>query len=133
MILLAFSPLLVIWILAWFRRGYMPGQVIALIAALVVIACAAIWNKAVTLEETEILQGWPPFRTRIEYGEISRIHRIYVSTRYGSVLCLAISATHAKKDIVLPMKSFGLEKRARLVGILTAKAPQARIDSTIGL
>ncbi len=129
-IVIACLPVFVLWSLVWWKRGPAVAPPIALIAALVALGCVQLRNKAVTLDDGAIVQGWPPFRTRIAYHEIARIHHVFVSTRYASVACLAIAAAAETKtkEIVLPMKSFSLEKRRRLVRLLQAKAPQARID-----
>jgi hypothetical protein len=129
MILLAvFSPLFVLWGLMWLRKGYVIAPPIILIAALVVLALYQLRNKTLMLGDSEIVQGWPPFRTTIQYHEIARIHHIFVSSRYASSPCLAISSAEGNKQILLPMKSFSLDKRRRLVKFLRVRAPQARID-----
>lgn len=99
-----------------------------ILAAIFVFASAQIGNKAIRLSDWEITQGFPPFRAQIPYSEIARIHRVHISTRYSTAVCLAISAAGEKKQIVLPVKSFGAEKRKQLIQILRERALQARID-----
>jgi hypothetical protein len=127
-LLIAFSPLFAICGLGWWVRGSVNAPLIEMIAALFAVALYLVTNKTVRLDLWEISQGWPPFRTKIAYHEIARIHHIYISSRYGSTLCLAISAAGDKKKIALPVKSFGVTKRKKLMGILMMKAPQARVD-----
>ena len=127
-LLIAFSPMVLIWALCWWRRGPANSPPFAIIAALVVAGLYIVWSKTVRIDLAEISQGWPPFRTRIAYHEIARIHRIYVSSRYASTICLAISGISDKKKIVLPLKSFGVAKRRKLIRILELKAPQTRVD-----
>jgi hypothetical protein len=129
-LLIAFSPLLLIWGLGWWRRGSANTPLIAMIAALGVAGLYLVWNKTVRVDLSEISQGWPPFRTRISYHHIGRVRRIYVSSRYGSTLCLGIAEVSSKKKIVLPLKSFSLAKRKQIVEILKMRAPQARIDAS---
>jgi hypothetical protein len=129
-LLVAFSPLFAIWGLGWWIRGTVNAPLIEMIAALFVVALCIVTNKTVKLDLGEISQGWPPFRTKIAYHEIARIHRIHISSRYGSTLCLAISAVSGKKNIALPVKSFGVAKRKKLMEILTVKASQARVDAS---
>jgi hypothetical protein len=125
-------PVFAIWALAWFRRGRVVGwQPGLLIVATLVMGWLQLTNKAVKLYDFEIVQGWPPFRTRIAYHDISRVHHIFVSSRYASASCLAISSAREDKKIVLPLKSFGPEKRRRLMRILEINAPQARIDPNL--
>ena len=127
-LLAVFSPLFVLWGLAWLRKGSVIALALILIAGLVVVALYQLRNKTLQLDDSGVVQGWPPFRTTIEYHEVSRIHHIFVSTRYASSPCLAISSAARNKQIVLPMKSFSLDKRRRLVKFIRARAPQARID-----
>jgi hypothetical protein len=126
-ILIAVSPLFLLWGLVWLRKGFASWPVVALIAALVALGWLQLSFRAVRVGESGIVQGYTPLVTRIAYQDISRIHRVFVSSRYGSTSCLAISAA-GDKQIVLPMKSFSLEKRNHLVKLLMAKAPQARCD-----
>jgi hypothetical protein len=128
MLLVVFSPLFVLWGLVWLRKGSVIAPVIILIAGLVVIALYQLRNKTLMFDDSEIVQGWPPFRTTIQYDEIARIHHIFVSSRYASSACLAISSVAGNKQIVLPMRSFSVDKRRRVVEFVRAQAPQARID-----
>ena len=107
-ILLALSPLYGIWALAFLRRGPPAAawQVWLLIAALTGFGLAQLRNKAVILDENGIVQGWWPFHKCIAYCDVARIHHIFVSNRYASTACLAISPEGGRKNIVLPMKSF---------------------------
>jgi hypothetical protein len=131
MLLAVFSPLFVIWGLAWLKKGSVVAPTIILIGGLVVIGLCQLRNKTLELDDCEIVQGWLPFRTSIQYHEIARIHHIFVSSRYGSSPCLAISTGPKNKKIVVPMRSFNLTKRRQLVGILKVKAPQARFDPNV--
>ncbi len=130
-LLLAFSPLLVIYVLVWLRRGSISPWILILIAGLVVGGLFQLRSKTVTLGDREIAQGIRPFYRRIAYDDIRRIHHISVSSRYGSSPCLAISASPHSKDIVLPMRSFSRAKRVCVVQFIKMKAPQARIDPTV--
>lgn len=127
-LLAVFSPLFVLWGLVWLRKGSVFPPVIILIAGLVVIGLYQLTNKTLKLDDSRIVQGWPPFRTTIQYHEIAHTHHIFVSSRYASSPCLAISSAARNKQIVLPMKSFSVDKRRRLVKFIRARAPQARID-----
>jgi hypothetical protein len=128
-LLIGFSPLFVIWALGWWIRGSVNAPLIAMILVLTAVALYLVTNKTVRLDLWAVSQGWP-FKTKIAYHEIARIHHIYISSRYASTLCLAISAVGAKKRITLPLRSFGVPKRKKLMGILKMKAPQARVDAS---
>jgi len=128
-LLLAFSPLVAIYALLWLKRGSIPFSVTILIVALVVAGLVQLKSRTVTLGDHEILQGWPPLGSRIAYQEIRRIHHRSVTSRYGSSPCLAISAARKSKEILLPLRSFNLAKRVRLVQLLRSKAPQAQVDT----
>jgi hypothetical protein len=126
-LLIGFSPLFVIWALGWWIRGSVNAPLIAMILVLTAVALYVVTNKAVRLDLCGVSQGWP-FKTKIAYHEIARIHHIYTSSRYASTLCLAISALGDKKRITLPLRSFSVAKRKKLMEILKLKAPEARVD-----
>ncbi len=128
MLLAVFSPLFVLWGLVWLRKGYVDKSVFIVIAGLVVIGMYQLRNKTLQLFDSRIVQGWPPCRTAIQYHEIAHVHHTFVSSRYGSSPCLAISSAEQNKRIVLPMKSFSVDKRRRLVQFIRMRAPQARVD-----
>jgi hypothetical protein len=118
MLALAFSPIFLIWLLAWLKRGNVVKPAFPLLVALLALGFCLVQlaNKVVILDESGLNQGWPPFRTAIAFHEVARIHHIFVCNRYASVACLAISAVGDHKKIVLPMKSFSREKRRRPSG-----------------
>jgi hypothetical protein len=130
-LLLAFSPLAAIYAVLWGKRGTIPFSVTMVVVGLVVVALLQLKSRTVTLGEQEMVQGWPPLGSRIAYHEIRRIHHRFVSSRYGSSPCLAISAgpKGKEKEILLPLRPFNLAKRVRLVEWLKVKAPQARVDA----
>lgn len=130
-LLVACSPLWLTYLILWLRRGPLPVSITAITLGLVSWALLNLRNRTVTLGEHELVQGLPPFSRRIAYHEIKRIHHIFVSSRYGSSPCLAISAGSKRKEIVLPMRSFSLSKRVQLVQLLKMKAPQASVDPTV--
>jgi hypothetical protein len=63
-----------------------------------------------------------------EHRSGSSIRHIFVSSRYASSAWLAISSVAGNKQIVIPMKTFSVDKQSRVVEFLRARAPQARID-----
>jgi len=130
-LLLVFSPLVAIYAVLWGKRGTIPFSVTMVVVGLVVVALLQLKSRTVTLGEQEMVQGWPPLGSRIAYHEIRRIHHRFVSSRYGSSPCLAISAgpKGKEKEILLPLRPFNLAKRVRLVEWLKVKAPQARVDA----
>jgi hypothetical protein len=130
-LLAAYSPLLLVYFILWLRRGSIPFSVTVIALALVVLGVLLLRNRTVTLHDHEVVQGGSPFSRRIAYHDIKRIHHIFVSSRYGSSPCLAISAGSKSKEIVLPMRSFSLNKRVHLVQLLKTRAPQAVVDPTV--
>lgn len=133
MIGLAMVPVLGIWVAAWWKRGTLVTPALPLIAGVALLGWFQLANKTLTLDSSGIVQGWPPFRNRIEYPEIGRIHYVAVSSRYASVHCLAVTSNANRKEIRLPTKSFSLAKRKHLVAFLKQRAPQVLIDKTVAL
>lgn len=127
-LILVFSPIYILWILASLRRGGGMQVPFLLVTGLLVFGLLYLHNKSVRIGDLELVQGWPPFRTTIPYHEIARIHHVFVSNRYASVACLAISSRGETRRILLPLRSFGIEKRRSLVDLLRTRAPQARAD-----
>ena len=70
-LLAVFSPLFVIWGLVWLNKGSVTAPVFILIAGLVVIRMYQLRNKSLQLFDCGIVQGWPPFRTAMQYHEIA--------------------------------------------------------------
>lgn len=129
MLLLAFSPLFLLWGLGWWRNGSVNSALLEMIVAVCLVGMLVVWNRTVRIGLADMSQGIPPFRTRIAFGEIDRIHNIYIPTRYAATHCLAVSTASDRQRLVLPMKSFGAAKRKMLVEIVQAKAPQVRVDA----
>src|ERR1700682_2421944 len=111
----ALSPLVALWTAVWLKRPDTALSAVPAIAVTFVIGYVALIARAVSVDDTGITQGWPPFATRIAYAEIGRIQHVVVSSRYGSSPNLAITARGGRKEIKLPMRSFNLPKRQRLV------------------
>src|ERR1041385_4615574 len=129
-LLAVFSPLLLLYGLVWIKRGSLSPWISFLIIGLVISALVQLRNRTVTLGDEEIRQGIRPLGRRMAYRDIKQIHHIYITSRYGGSSCLVVSGTQ-RRDIVLPMRSFSRNKRVRLVQLLQAKAPQARVDPTV--
>jgi hypothetical protein len=131
MLTLTVSPVLALWTVVWLRRPTSGASAIPVVGGLLVLVFVSLIARTVSIDETGITQGWRPFATRIAYADIDHIHHVSISSRYGSSPCLAITPRGGRTAIRLPMKSFNLQKRRRLVKLLTERAPGARIDRTV--
>src|SRR5262249_16084723 len=127
----AFSPLVVLWAIVWWRRPETAVPAIPMVGARLLFGWAALFARTVTVSDSGIRQGWWPFSTRVDYADASRIHHVSVSHKSGVSPTLAITARAGRKEIRLPMKSFSLQKRQQLVRLLVERAPGARVDGTV--
>ena len=127
----ALSPIIVIWTIVWLKRPDTAMSAVPAVAMLFVGVCASLAARTVTLDDIGLSQGWRPFATRIPYADIDRIHHVFLSSRYGSSPCLAVTANRGRKEIRLPMKAFNLQKRRQLVTLLIERAPRARVDRAV--
>ena len=107
------------------------GFVLLVVGVVLVLVYVSLIVKTVTVDDSGLTQGWRPFATRSAYGDVGRIHHVFVSSRYGSSPNLAITARDGREAIRLPMKSFSLEKRRRLVARIMKRSPSVHIDSHI--
>jgi len=128
---IAISPILLTWMVLSVKQPAIAASAVPAVAIVLALVYLGLLAKTVTVDERGLAQGWRPFATRITYTEIVRIHHMFVSTRYGSSPCLAFTARGGRKEITLPMKSFNLEKRRRLVALVVERAPEVRVDPHI--
>jgi hypothetical protein len=98
------------------------------VAAVGLLWCGALSNRMVVFDETGLAQGWPPFQRRLAYAEVVGVHHVFPSGRGAAGVCLAISTQSSRTPILVPLKSFSVAKRQRLVEILRLRAPQARFE-----
>ena len=127
----ALSPVMAVWTAVWLRRPETATLAVPAIGILLVAASVSLIARSVRVDDTGITQGWRPFATRIAYADIDRIHHVFVSSRYGSSPCLAVTARGRRKEIRLPMKSFSVQKRRQLVTLLMDRAPTVRVDHAV--
>lgn len=127
----AASPVFVLWTVVWLRRPHAGTSAFWAGGVLLLIGCLSLMAKTVRARNRDVVQGWGPFATTIAFADIGRIHNVYVSSRYGSAPCLAITARDGRQEIRLPIKSFSVAKRQRLVRLLVGRAPDARVDRAV--
>jgi hypothetical protein len=88
-----------------------------------------IKNQTIRLDETEITQGFSPFRTRISYGMIASVGREMRSFKGASTEMLVISERESARRVRFPVINFDYGELIQVIRLIATRAPQARLDA----